>query len=212
MTMLDSRASRLGPVNALKSIHGDYIGGINSNFRKWFFATEMDTQAGNSSGSLCSSLAASRNSWKAYIQNLTYSGMISHVGLYLLCWGEANNIRFMPECICFIFKCCVDLLEAHEDYLHMQNDPRSFLDEVITPIYEALRNQCYPQKNDISFTSRKDHEYIIGYDDMNQMFWSKGGIERIILKDKTKLMSQPMEKRALHLSYTSPWVRLLVLS
>lgn len=209
MTMLDSRASRLGPVNALKSIHGDYIGGINSNFRKWFFATEMDTQAGNPPGSLCSSLAASRNLWKAYIQNLTYSGMISHVGLYLLCWGEANNIRFMPECICFIFKCCVDLLEAHEDYLHTQNDPRSFLDEVITPIYEALRNQCYQQKNDITFTSRKDHEYIIGYDDMNQMFWSKGGIEKIILKDKTKLMSQPMEKRALHLRYVD-WEKCMV--
>lgn len=27
------------------------------------------------------------------------------VALYLLYWGEANQVRFMPECLCFIFKC-----------------------------------------------------------------------------------------------------------
>ena len=26
-----------------------------------------------------------------------------YTSLYLLIWGEAANIRFMPECICFIF-------------------------------------------------------------------------------------------------------------
>ncbi|XAR49504.1 hypothetical protein NMG60_11032730 [Bertholletia excelsa] len=26
-----------------------------------------------------------------------------YVGLYLLIWGEASNIRFMPECLCYIF-------------------------------------------------------------------------------------------------------------
>ncbi|CAK9176438.1 unnamed protein product [Ilex paraguariensis] len=26
-----------------------------------------------------------------------------YIGLYLLIWGEASNIRFMPECICYIF-------------------------------------------------------------------------------------------------------------
>jgi len=25
------------------------------------------------------------------------------MGLYLLIWGEASNVRFMPECLCYIF-------------------------------------------------------------------------------------------------------------
>lgn len=28
---------------------------------------------------------------------------ILYLGLYLLIWGEAANIRFMPECLCYIF-------------------------------------------------------------------------------------------------------------
>ena len=28
---------------------------------------------------------------------------ILYMGLYLLIWGEAANIRFMPECFCYIF-------------------------------------------------------------------------------------------------------------
>lgn len=25
------------------------------------------------------------------------------IGLYLLIWGEAANLRFTPECLCYIF-------------------------------------------------------------------------------------------------------------
>lgn len=28
---------------------------------------------------------------------------ILYIGLYLLVWGEAANLRFMPECLCYIF-------------------------------------------------------------------------------------------------------------
>lgn len=28
---------------------------------------------------------------------------ILYMGLYLLIWGEAGNVRFMPECLCYIF-------------------------------------------------------------------------------------------------------------
>lgn len=28
---------------------------------------------------------------------------ILYMGLYLLIWGEAANVRFMPECLCYIF-------------------------------------------------------------------------------------------------------------
>jgi len=39
MTLLDSRASRMTPNQALLSLHADYIGGDNANYRKWYFAS-----------------------------------------------------------------------------------------------------------------------------------------------------------------------------
>lgn len=36
------------------------------------------------------------------------------MGLYLLIWGEAANVRFMPECLCYIFH-NVSFLHALQD-------------------------------------------------------------------------------------------------
>lgn len=32
-----------------------------------------------------------------------------YMGFYLLIWGEASNVRFMPECLCYIFHNLVHL-------------------------------------------------------------------------------------------------------
>lgn len=42
MTLLDSRASRMTPNQALLSLHADYIGGENANYRRWYFAAHLD--------------------------------------------------------------------------------------------------------------------------------------------------------------------------
>lgn len=42
MVMLDSRASRMGTQLALVTLHADYIGGFNANFRRWYFASQLD--------------------------------------------------------------------------------------------------------------------------------------------------------------------------
>lgn len=42
MTQLDSRASRMGVAMALTTIHADYIGGFNANYRRWYLAAQMD--------------------------------------------------------------------------------------------------------------------------------------------------------------------------
>ena len=58
------------------------------------------------------------------------------VALYLLCWGEANQVRFMPEWLCFIFKCaddylnspaCQDHVEPVEEFTYLNNDHHSFV-------------------------------------------------------------------------------------
>jgi 1,3-beta-glucan synthase subunit FKS1, domain-1 len=43
---------------------------------------------------------------------------ILYMGLYLLIWGEAANIRFMPECLCYIFHNVTLLL--HTFYIYHQ--------------------------------------------------------------------------------------------
>ena len=42
LTQLDSRASRTTARVALVSLHASYIGGDNSNYKKWFFACQLD--------------------------------------------------------------------------------------------------------------------------------------------------------------------------
>ncbi|KAF9995635.1 1,3-beta-D-glucan synthase [Entomortierella chlamydospora] len=42
MTTLDSRASRIGPVQALMILHADCIGGGYAKYRMWYFAAQSD--------------------------------------------------------------------------------------------------------------------------------------------------------------------------
>lgn len=38
-----------------------------------------------------------------YLKQEAQQYKILYIGLYLLIWGEAANLRFMPECLCYIF-------------------------------------------------------------------------------------------------------------
>lgn len=38
-----------------------------------------------------------------YVNQEAQQYKILYIGLYLLIWGEAANLRFMPECLCYIF-------------------------------------------------------------------------------------------------------------
>ena len=42
MHLLDSRASCMSPNQALLTLHVDYIGGLHANYRKWYFAAQLD--------------------------------------------------------------------------------------------------------------------------------------------------------------------------
>jgi hypothetical protein len=37
------------------------------------------------------------------IQQEVQQRKLLYMGLYLLIWGEAANLRFMPECLCYIY-------------------------------------------------------------------------------------------------------------
>ncbi|KAF3964150.1 hypothetical protein CMV_011529 [Castanea mollissima] len=100
-----------------------------------------------------------------------------YIGLYLLIWGEASNVRFMPECLCFIFHNMAH--EVHgvlfsnlhpvsgETHQEAARDEESFLRDVITPIYQVLLKEVKRNKG-----GKASHSGWRNYDDLNEYFWS----------------------------------------
>lgn len=225
MTLLDSRSSRMTPNQALLSLHADYIGGDNANYRKWYFAAHLDlddsvgfanatikglkrkkkgkkkTNAENEAEMLevlegDDSLEAAEYRWKSRMNKMSQHDRVKQIALYLLCWGEANQVRFMPECLCFIFKCADDYLNSPAGQNVTEPvDECTFLNNVITPLYQFVRDQGYEILDGVYVRRERDHKNIIGYDDCNQLFWYPEGIDRIVLQDKSKLVDLPPAER-----------------
>lgn len=100
--------------------------------------------------------------------------LIEDMLIFLLIWGEAANLRHLPECLCFLFH---KVMEEHLQGRFTSNNGRSganaanfperycgyFLDMVVTPIYEEIAK---------SFGEKVDHSERKIYDDFNEFFWS----------------------------------------
>lgn len=230
MILLDSRASRMTPNQALLSLHADYIGGDNANYKKWYFAAQLDLddeigfrnmKLGKTNRKTRklrkknrkanpdadpqktleelegdNSLEAAEFRWKNHMNQMSQHERARQVALYLCCWGEANQVRFTPECLCFIFKCADDYFLSPE--CQSRNEPveeGDYLNRVVTPIYKFIRNQVYEIRDGKFVKREKDHGKVIGYDDVNQLFWYPEGIERIIFEDQTRLVDIPGPQR-----------------
>ncbi|KAF3786088.1 Callose synthase 5 [Nymphaea thermarum] len=103
---------------------------------------------------------------------------ILYMGLYLLIWGEAANIRFMPECLCYIFHNMAyelhGLLAGNVSIVTGENikpsyggDDESFLRKVITPLYRVIEMEANKSRN-----GKAPHSAWCNYDDLNEYFWS----------------------------------------
>ncbi|EGX51222.1 1,3-beta-D-glucan synthase, variant 2 [Orbilia oligospora] len=230
MTLLDSRASRMTANQALLTLHADYIGGDNANYRKWYFAAhlDLDDAVGFANMKLGkadrrtrkarkaaaknknpedveqtleelegdNSLEAAEYRWKTRMNRMSQHERVRQVALFLLCWGEANQVRFMAECLCFIFKCADDYYQSAE--CQNKTEPveeGTYLREIVTPLYQYCRDQGYEIVDGKYVRRERDHNNIIGYDDMNQLFWYPEGIERIVLEDKSRLVDVPSHLR-----------------
>jgi 1,3-beta-glucan synthase len=201
MQLLDSRASRMTPHQALLTLHADYIGGQHANYRKWYFAAQLNlddavgqsqnpglqrlkTVKGGPRNAGPKSLDSALNRWRNAMNNMTPYDRLRQVALYLLCWGEAANVRFVPECLCFIFKCADDYYRSPECQSRVEPVPEGlYLHSVITPLYKFMRDQGYEVVDGKFVRKEKDHDQIIGYDDINQLFWYPEGLARIVLDD-----------------------------
>ena len=236
MTMLDSRASRMTPNQALLSLHADYIGGNNANYKRWYFAAhlDLDDAVGFANMSLGkanrrtrkarkaakqkaqqnpqnedqtlesfegdNSLEAAEYRWKTRMNRMSQHDRVRQLALFLLCWGEANQVRFMPECLCFIFKCAYDFLMSPECQNRVEPvEEFTYLNRVVTPLYQYFRDQGFEIQDGKYVRRERDHSSTIGYDDINQLFWYPEGIERIVMEDKSRIVDVPPAQRYLKL-------------
>jgi 1,3-beta-glucan synthase len=240
MTQLDSRASRMTANQALLTLHADYIGGDNANYRKWYFAAQLDldeavgfanmnikgqkkkkkakaakTEGESEADKLAEyegddSLEAALFRWKSKMNRMSQHDRVRQIALFLLCWGEANQVRFMAECLCFIFKCADDYYHSPECQQKVEPvEEGTYLRDVVTPLYEFCRDQGYEIVDGKYVRREKDHKDIIGYDDINQLFWYPQGIQRIVLPDKTLLTDLPAGQRYLKLKEVE-WKKVFV--
>ncbi|KAF5745135.1 callose synthase 5 [Tripterygium wilfordii] len=103
---------------------------------------------------------------------------ILYMGLYLLIWGEGANVRFMPECLCYIFHNMAyelhGLLAGNVSIVTGENikpsyggDDEAFLRKVITPIYRVIEKESKKSENGTA-----PHSTWCNYDDLNEYFWS----------------------------------------
>ncbi|KAL8142008.1 hypothetical protein V2J09_015040 [Rumex salicifolius] len=149
------------------------------------------------------------------------------VSLYFLIWGEAANVRFLPECLCYIFHHMAKELDAildhgqayQSEYLKTEQGTVSFLEVVIRPIYKTMAEEA--SRND---NGKASHSAWRNYDDFNEsracleLGWPIKSESSFLFKPKTKwkrtAKSSFVEHRTfLHLyrSFHRMWMFLIIM-
>ncbi|KAJ1278745.1 hypothetical protein BS78_04G102300 [Paspalum vaginatum] len=126
----------------------------------------------------CKFLGRKSNIWLPSVKQEIQQHKLLYIALYLLIWGEASNLRLMPECLCFIFhhmsyelygvlSGAVSLITGEKVRPAYGGDDESFLNNVVKPIYDVIFQEAQKNKDGAS-----DHSTWRNYDDLNEFFWS----------------------------------------
>lgn len=83
--------------------------------------------------------------------------------LFLLIWGEAANLKHMPESLGYLYhKSMQESKQFVSLSVNKEMYPGYFLDMVVTPIYEVVA---------AGLSKKGDHNDKKTYDDFNEFFW-----------------------------------------
>ncbi|KAM5582414.1 callose synthase 3 [Rosa sericea] len=126
----------------------------------------------------CKFLGRKSSLWLPTIQQEVQQRKLLYMGLYLLIWGEAANLRFMPECLCYIYHHMAfelyGMLAGNVSPMTGENvkpayggEDEAFLKKVVTPIYNVIAREA-----DWSKRGKSKHSQWRNYDDINEYFWS----------------------------------------
>ena len=133
-------------VNGHNALHRKLLG----NYRHW--AKQLLTQAQCAGDS-----------------DIAQNKMID-ISLYLLVWGEAANLRHVPECICFLFhQMRLELWAGAAVSSNTNRPPGWFLSKVIAPLYRLMRLEM---KKTAESGKPMGHTRGCNYDDFNEFFWT----------------------------------------
>ncbi|KAL5549544.1 hypothetical protein UlMin_004775 [Ulmus minor] len=125
----------------------------------------------------CRYLGRKSSLWLPTIQQEVHQRKLLYMGLYLLIWGEAANLRFMPECLCYIYHHMAfevyGMLAGNVSTLtgeHVKpaygGEEEAFLRKVVTPIYNTIIEEAQRSRG------KSKHSQWRNYDDLNEYFWS----------------------------------------
>ncbi|KAM1974043.1 hypothetical protein ACFX15_038992 [Malus domestica] len=126
----------------------------------------------------CKYLDRKSSLWLPTIQQEVQQRKLLYMGLYLLIWGEAANLRFMPECLCYIYHHMafelygmlagsVSPLTGEHIKPAYGGEDEAFLSKVVTPIYDTIAKEAKRSKG-----GKSKHSQWRNYDDLNEYFWS----------------------------------------
>ncbi|KAJ8457794.1 hypothetical protein OPV22_030720 [Ensete ventricosum] len=126
----------------------------------------------------CKFLGRQSNIWLPSVKQEVQQYKLLYISLYLLIWGEASNLRLLPECLCYIFhQMAGDLYGMLSGAISFKTGEKvvpayggeceSFLSNIVTPIYNVIYEEAQRSKN-----GHSDHSTWRNYDDLNEFFWS----------------------------------------
>ncbi|KAI4983466.1 hypothetical protein ZWY2020_023958 [Hordeum vulgare] len=128
----------------------------------------------------CKHLGRKTSLWLPTIQQQVQQRKLLYMGLYLLIWGEAANLRFMPECLCYLYHHMAfelyGVLSGNVSPSTGENvrpfyggEEEAFLKKVVNPISKIIEMD----EAEMSGKIKSKHAHRRNYDDLNAYFWSR---------------------------------------
>ncbi|XP_031401146.1 callose synthase 3-like isoform X2 [Punica granatum] len=126
----------------------------------------------------CKFLDRKSSLWLPTIQQEVQQRKLLYMALYLLIWGEAANLRFVPGCLCYIYHHMAfelyGMLAGNVSPMTGENikpahgsEEEAFSRKVVTPIYEVIAKEAEKSKR-----GKSKHSQWRNYGDLNEYFWS----------------------------------------
>lgn len=198
---------------ALGDLHAELLDGFRqwrNNFHKCK-ATAVDSNS--SDGGMCATLSRSVQSVPCH--NSDVLRQIAEVAAYLLVWGEAGNVRFMPEVLYFVAELLLVADMPGSDGVYGDPLPivgvetgtpfqsNLFLAKVVRPIYNVVFDELYDcvevdkqDGKDLKKMRRGFDTYLppdaANYDDWNEFFCDPQRLSQgLVLDDGSQLFDKP---------------------
>jgi callose synthase len=116
----------------------------------------------------CQFLGVQSVSYTGHPQGDLKNALHMDIMLFFLLWGEAGNLRHMPECLCYMYRQALSML--NQDFLGQQKVPEGwYLRQVVRPVWIEASNM----QRKSSLGKNLEHTQVRNYDGINEYFWKK---------------------------------------